>query len=174
MKFVIPILFLAIGFLFYSQTNKVNENPDIDHKSEISKVEKSDEDHLAKYAHGAAILNDNCHQCHNPEKKKGKFELAMLGNVVNEKNVSRWNDVLDQVITEEMPPKEELSEKDRLALVGWIKTKIDLYVKNSVAKVKPETRRLTLKEYENSLCDVLGIDKCNRCSWFSSSCCYMG
>ena len=153
MKIVFLFIAAALGLFIYVG----NETNQLQQKEAKIKVDKAVEKHAINNGH--TVLNENCSKCHNPEKKKGKFELANLGNIVTSENVDLWNDAMDQVITEEMPPKESLSPEDRETLVSWFKTKIDAYVKTNVAKVYPQTRRMTLKEYENSMCDVLGIDK---------------
>ncbi|MCM8540464.1 MAG: DUF1592 domain-containing protein [Lentisphaeraceae bacterium] len=150
MKYIILLLAMTAGTFTYFKS-EMTETP------AIAKKQNEEDNTASKFVSSNHILEENCHKCHNPEKKKGKFDLAELGNVVNAQNLDRWNDAMDQVITEEMPPKEELSDEDRDALVKWFKSKINSYVNNSVAKVAPETRRMTLKEYENSLQDVLGI-----------------
>ncbi|MCM8533334.1 MAG: DUF1587 domain-containing protein, partial [Lentisphaeraceae bacterium] len=124
----------------------------------IKEIEIAKEKSTPSKLHSAAtIMKESCADCHNSEKKKGKFDLADLGNIVTKENANLWHDAMEQVMTEEMPPKEELSDDNRAILTNWFKAKLDDYLTKTVAKVTPETRRLTLKEYENSVRDLLDI-----------------
>ncbi|MCM8535002.1 MAG: DUF1592 domain-containing protein [Lentisphaeraceae bacterium] len=124
----------------------------------IKTIEVSEQNEIKPQMHTAtAVMKESCADCHNAEKKKGEFDLADLGEVVTKENVNLWHDAMEQVETEEMPPKEQLSDKNRNKLTNWFKAKIDNYLNKTVAKVVPEARRLTLKEYANSVRDLLEI-----------------
>ena len=63
------------------------------------------------------ILQEKCVACHGNDQDdlKGDFSLRHLGEGLNDENFYLWEDSLDFVNTNEMPPpeKSELSEADR-------------------------------------------------------------
>ncbi|NNE91608.1 MAG: DUF1592 domain-containing protein [Verrucomicrobiales bacterium] len=103
-----------------------------------------------------------CIQCHGPDKSKGKMTLHTLdGDLSNEKKLNQWEDILDVLKLEEMPPEEESQPKvdERNALIQWIDKRLRLSAgQTGKAPDHPTARRLTNFEYENTMRDLFGID----------------
>lgn len=75
--------------------------------------------------------------------------------------LERWEDILDVLEYEEMPPEDEKqpSSAEREAVKAWIDQGMRDYVAQaSNAETTPLARRLTNFEYENTMRDLLGID----------------
>lgn len=105
-------------------------------------------------------MQENCYECHNQKKKKGKFNLFDLSDKVNEKNVKLWYDVLDQVKAEEMPPEDdvEMRQQDRANLILLLKEKIKSYTSSLASINYSPVRRMNHIEYENTLLDLFQIE----------------
>lgn len=122
--------------------------------------------------HGTKGFNDSvkpffeqyCIKCHGPEKSKGKITLHTLdGDLASGAGgeLERWENILDVLKHEEMPPEDEKqpSAAEREALHQWIDRGLQEYVtKASATKATPLARRLTNFEYQNTMRDLLGID----------------
>jgi hypothetical protein len=106
------------------------------------------------------LILENCRDCHNPKKRKGKFSLTDLSGGINSNNIEKWHAVLQQIESHEMPPEDEKSPSasERQTMANWLKEKISFY--SSSAKVKVANilpKRLTLEEYKNTLRDLFGV-----------------
>ena len=105
-----------------------------------------------------------CVKCHGPDKSKGKLTLHTLdGDLAAGAGgeLDRWEDILDVLEYEEMPPEEEKqpSDAEREAVKQWIDRGMrDHVAQASNAKSTPLARRLTNFEYQNTMRDLLGID----------------
>ena len=111
----------------------------------------------------APFFKANCVKCHGQKKAKGKVTLHDLdGNLAGEKNLERWELILDVLHASEMPPEEEENQpsaEDRAATVKWIESGLRDYVtKASKVAVPTTTRRLTNFEYQNTMRDLLGFE----------------
>jgi len=109
-----------------------------------------------------SFLEKHCFECHDEDVSKGDLDLTGLDFDLNHHgNFVRWERVYDRVLTGEMPPKKKkapaASEKD--AFLKKLKAPllaVDLEHKKTLGRVK--SRRLTRREYEHSMHDLLGID----------------
>jgi hypothetical protein len=111
----------------------------------------------------APFFKANCVKCHGQKKAKGKVTLHDLdGNLAGEKNLERWELILDVLQAGEMPPEEEENQPsglDRAATVKWIESTLRDYVKKaSKVAFATTTRRLTNFEYQNTMRDLLGFE----------------
>ena len=102
----------------------------------------------------------HCGKCHNDDKLKGDFSLTELGGRPSEDNDFLWEDSLDFVTLEEMPPpeKSELTEAERERLITFLTEKVRKYneLDDTPRRIKP--RRLNNRELSNSVRDVLMIE----------------
>ena len=67
-----------------------------------------------------AFVKEHCVDCHNPEKKKGKFLIHDLGEV--EKDRKRYGKILEQLLAGDMPPEDEPQPDldDYRRVTGWV------------------------------------------------------
>ena len=108
------------------------------------------------------LLSENCYECHDDVTEKGDLNLLDLEFDPNSlHNSELWQYVYDQVKSGDMPPKDEPRPDKKLAstFLESLRApleKTDIARKQSEGRVK--TRRLTRREYENTVHDLLGID----------------
>ncbi|MFC5051431.1 DUF1592 domain-containing protein [Rubritalea spongiae] len=121
---------------------------------------KASADNFANIAE--PFFQSYCYRCHSAdEKTKGDVDLKEFASDASiTKDRDMWLDILYLVETEEMPTKEPLpTAAERAAFVEWLDSKV-----NSVdwSKVKHAgyvpMPRLTKKEYNNTMRDLLGVD----------------
>lgn len=108
------------------------------------------------------LLQENCAKCHNAEKQKGKFRVDDLPfTITNLQSAERWQSVLNQMNSGEMPPEDEKQPEsavktdflDDLANV-MVAARRDLGDQRGVITM----RRLNRREYRNTLRDLLGVE----------------
>ncbi len=109
-----------------------------------------------------ALFDQNCYDCHDSAVSKGGLNLETLGyNLLDPQNFQQWVRILDRVNDGEMPPaKEPRPEKtfiqafaSQLQPALFLTDRRDKFQSGSV-----QTRRLTRKEYEYTVQDLLAID----------------
>jgi mono/diheme cytochrome c family protein len=104
----------------------------------------------------------HCQACHSGPKPKGDFRVDSLSLDFGEKaNRERWLDVLEQLKTGTMPPKEKPRppEQDVKTVSSWISGRVDKAIaSNSASQGRVVLRRLNRAEYENTVRDLLGVD----------------
>jgi hypothetical protein len=109
-----------------------------------------------------AFLKEHCVGCHGPEKQKGKLRLDDISfGLDSVENADRWQKVLNQVNSGEMPPddakqpppaaKADFLEALSQTLVSARRTLGD-------AGGKTVVRRLNRREYQNTIRDLLGVE----------------
>jgi len=108
------------------------------------------------------FLDVHCLDCHDDETQKGDLNLLDLKFDPGKKsNFKRWERVFDRVDSGEMPPKKK-ERPEAAAKAAFLKTLgvplIDADKKDKAAKGRVNVRRLTRREYEHTLHDLLGID----------------
>ncbi|MBL9133989.1 MAG: DUF1592 domain-containing protein [Verrucomicrobiaceae bacterium] len=104
----------------------------------------------------AGFLDAHCVKCHSGEKPKGKWRVDELTeDFADKQNRERWEKVLEQLESGEMPPesKPRPPEKDAKALTSWISAQISAVTAKEGRVV---LRRLNRVEYENTVNDLLG------------------
>ena len=107
------------------------------------------------------LLEEYCFRCHGEEKQKGDVQLSSFHtkrSLIEEHKL--WQEVVHLIKSEEMPEEEPLpSAAERALLVDWLEhtlNEIDWSkVKNPGRVTMP---RLTKKEYNNTMRDLLGND----------------
>ncbi len=109
-----------------------------------------------------AMIEQHCQKCHSGEKPKGKFDITKLTPDFAAKQMrERWQAVLDQVASGDMPPKEKPrpSVEETKALTAWINERVtaaELAHQNEQGRVV--MRRLNRAEYANTVRDLLGVE----------------
>lgn len=113
------------------------------------------------FSNARSVLDRYCIDCHGPEGEEGDFRLDQLPKVANTPEAAdRWGRVLARVAAGEMPP----AEADRptpvevKALLEGIKDPLASGAAAYRTEGRSMMRRLTRLEYENTVCDLLGVD----------------
>ncbi|MDN3663841.1 DUF1592 domain-containing protein [Algibacter miyuki] len=106
------------------------------------------------------VLETYCFECHGADKQKGDVRLDVLHwDMINGHDAEGWHAALDMINSGEMPPKKEaqLDADERRAVVDWMTENLEqaAIAKNSANK--GVMRRLTKKQYTNSLNELLDV-----------------
>ena len=107
------------------------------------------------------IMEIHCFKCHGEDKQKGDMRLDVLNwDMINGPDAERWHSALDVINLGEMPPKKEtqLKDEDRVAVVNWLSNNLKRAALAKQKDNKVVMRRLTKKQYTNSLNDLLGVN----------------
>jgi hypothetical protein len=108
------------------------------------------------------VLTKHCISCHGEKKIKGDVDLTVINS---KESIYIYTDllknVLSQVESKEMPPDDEepMSDDDRDLLVKWLKSTFHrLETTASDTPGPTRVRRLTGKEYDNTVKTLTGLD----------------
>jgi hypothetical protein len=107
------------------------------------------------------LLVRYCLACHSGEKPKGELLLDKLApDFADARAREHWTTVVERLQAGEMPPKEKPRppEKEVKALIAWLSPRLaaaDAAARAAQGRVV--LRRLNRVEYENTVCDLLGI-----------------
>lgn len=113
---------------------------------------------LALVLQNAAFLEKHCADCHDAESKKGNLDLRAL----KADDPARWLKVYDRVASGEMPPKKKAAppaEELKPFLAGLKKTLLEAERAKIDVQGRTPLRRLTRGEYENTVRDLLHLDR---------------
>jgi len=105
-----------------------------------------------------AVFTSHCLNCHSTEEQKGELDLE-TSNIAKDPQV--WENVIDQILHGEMPPKKEKqpSETEKEQLLGWVKKSLDEIALANAGDPGPVVlRRLSNHEYTYTLRDLTGVD----------------
>ncbi len=108
------------------------------------------------------ILQEFCNRCHSTEKHKGDLDLERFATLVDmQKEPLVWQEVVEQMKSGEMPPKEkpQPSADQKAALLGWVEKSLDdLALANAGDPGPVILRRLSNMEYTYTLRDLTGVE----------------
>ncbi len=105
------------------------------------------------------FLQTHCADCHEGDAAEAGLDVTGLGSSVND--AYRWTRIVDRVAAGEMPPADfaDLAGKDRDAFIkttgDWLRASLE---RRDAREGRVRGRRLTRREVERSLHDLLGID----------------
>lgn len=108
------------------------------------------------------FLTAHCTDCHDDSVSKGDLNLADLEfDLSGPAGFEQWNRIYDRVQADEMPPKKKnrVGAAEKTTFLASLKDALvaaDLAVKNATGRVN--VRRLTRREYEHTIHDLLGVD----------------
>ena len=107
------------------------------------------------------LLKRYCVNCHGDEKAKGGIHLEGPRTRVDLlRQREAWLQVLEQLESEEMPPKDPIpTQAERELMVHWLKqamTQVDWAALHDPGRLS--LARLTTVEYRNSIRDIFGVD----------------
>jgi mono/diheme cytochrome c family protein len=115
-------------------------------------------DEPVPFARVAPLFQKHCHGCHGSAKAKGKLRIDQLDpDFLKGNDGDHWRDVLDRLNFGDMPPDTEpaLKKEDRELMTAWLDQE-----RRRAALAKNQAthfRRLTRREYERTLQDLLGL-----------------
>ncbi len=109
-----------------------------------------------------AFFKDNCLNCHNAEKQKGKVRLDDIAfSVDTVEKADLWQKVLNSINSGDMPPEDE-KQPDAAAKTDFLDDLSRMLVTAravlSDSGGKIAMRRLNRREYKNTIRDLLGVD----------------
>ena len=113
----------------------------------------------ARFEDVVSILEARCFGCHGPKKKKGKVNFALYPDLKAALAADDlWKKMRKKVEEGEMPPEkaEQLTAEQKEKLLDWYKATFEAVTEPVPGPSPP--RRLTRREYQNSLEDLLGIE----------------
>ena len=108
------------------------------------------------------FLERNCVDCHDDSVTKGNLNIADLKfDLSGHGQFATWKRIYDRVLTDEMPPKKKSrpATAARQAFLDSMERRLmkaDEADRESLGRV--HVRRLTRREYEHTIHDLLGVD----------------
>ena len=115
-------------------------------------------DESVPFSRVQSLFQKHCYRCHGIEKPKGGLRIDKLDpDLVKGKDGDDWLVVMDRLEFGDMPPEKEaaLRKEDRELLTAWI---AQGHRQAELAKSQaPTFRRLTRREYERTMQDLLGL-----------------
>lgn len=110
-----------------------------------------------------AFLEAHCIRCHGPEKEKGDLRIDQLSRDFKlGTDTHHWAEMMEQVNSGEMPPKKDTEKKPTQEEISAFVTSLDSRLKDGRAArmaARPAVAhyRLSRKEYQNTVYDLLGV-----------------
>jgi len=108
------------------------------------------------------LLKEYCITCHSTEKQKGDLDLERFTSLdLIKRAPSVWEHSLDQILDEEMPPKDkpQPSPESLQLLTDWMRgTLKDIALADAGDPGPVVLRRLSNHEYTYTLRDLTGVD----------------
>ena len=103
------------------------------------------------------FLKQHCSDCHSGESPEAGFNLATLGDALDDAEVlRRWAYLYDRVAGSEMPP-DAADQPHAEAKAVFLNTLSDALTQADLAARETVLRRLNRDEYENTVRDLFGI-----------------
>ncbi len=108
-----------------------------------------------------AFLAKHCVRCHGPQKEEGDLRLDQLSrDFKSGTDTHHWTEALEKVNSGEMPPKDEMqpTQKEIAEFVRQLDEKVkEGRAARMAARPKLAHYRLSRKEYQNTVYDLLGV-----------------
>src|SRR3954470_11948419 len=117
-------------------------------------------DESVPFARVQSLFQKHCYSCHGIEKPKGKLRIDRLDpDFVKGNDGDHWLVVLDRLEFGDMPPEKEpaLRQEDRELITAWIAQGHRQAELTKSQAPAPTFRRLTRREYERTMQDLLGL-----------------
>lgn len=106
-----------------------------------------------------SFLEKHCSECHDEDTKKGGFTLTALGS--EQQQLDRWIRIYDVVAGGEMPPakkKVRPQAEEQAFFLSDLNARLS-EAASSARPIRTQLRRLTRKEFQNSLQDLLALPR---------------
>lgn len=106
------------------------------------------------------LLTMYCVGCHNADNMKSGVRVDQLNGSVDERHLSLWKEIRNQVADGAMPPEDEPQPTDeqRRSLADWVGRALHV-ARTRVQPKNGSVRRLTVSQYRNTLRDLLGLEE---------------
>lgn len=107
-----------------------------------------------------ALLKNHCSKCHTGPRPKGDFSLHEMGRTPNEDSADYWTSSLDRVEAGDMPPAKhsKMSDEEREKLTTFLRRNVMLYEQRVEQPTRVPPRRMSNREFINSVRDVLLLE----------------
>ncbi|WP_018970555.1 DUF1592 domain-containing protein [Rubritalea marina] len=129
-----------------------------DHKKVIKYKPRIEE---ADIKTARVFMDRYCIDCHGPDKQKGQVRLDTIDwSIADNDTAQRWQDVLDQLHSGDMPPwdEDQPSEPELVKMLDTLSIHIeDARIQLANHKGEIKMRRLNQREYNNSVKALLGF-----------------
>lgn len=130
-------------------------------KAEIKKAE-IEKGRAGFRAEVAPFFARYCQRCHGADKETAELTLHSIdGGFGKKEELEDWERVLEALEAGEMPPEDEAqpSASARARVARWIERELEGASARERASTRvPLTRRLTNREYQNTMRDLLGFE----------------
>jgi len=105
------------------------------------------------------FLKTHCVNCHGPEKQKGELRVDRLSrNFRMGEDSHLWAELIEKVNSGEMPPKKKPKQDEIAAFVSTLDARLkDGRAARMAAQATVAHFRLSRKEYQNTVYDLLGV-----------------
>ena len=107
------------------------------------------------------LLTQHCVACHSGDKPKGNLRLdSLTTNFADANNLAHWSSVVERLQTGDMPPPDRPRPpaNEIQALTQWLAPRVaSASAASRAVQGRVVLRRLNRVEYENTVCDLLGI-----------------
>ncbi|MDB4504256.1 DUF1587 domain-containing protein [Akkermansiaceae bacterium] len=107
------------------------------------------------------FIERHCVSCHGPDKEKGDLRLDQLSrNFQRGEDSHLWAEVVEKINSGEMPPEDEPQPKQNeiARFIGELDSRIkEGKAARMAARPKVAHYRLSRKEYQNTVYDLLGV-----------------
>ncbi len=102
----------------------------------------------------------HCFECHSSAKQEGDLRLDEAKPTFDVEDSSRWRHAVERVVLGQMPPesKPRLSADEVRLLSTWVEAETrSAEMARRAKEGRVVLRRLNRAEYQNTICDLLGI-----------------
>ena len=106
------------------------------------------------------LLKSHCSKCHTGPRPKGDFSIHEMGGVPSEDTDHYWTSCLDRVEAGDMPPAEhnKMTTQERERLASFLRKQVTLYEGRIEQPTRVPPRRMSNREFINSVRDVLRLE----------------
>jgi mono/diheme cytochrome c family protein len=108
------------------------------------------------------IVREYCLSCHSHKAKKGDLDLERFSSLEEaRKDLRPWQAVVEMLESGEMPPKKkpQPTAQQRRRLLAWVRGFLDAEARGRAGDPgRVVVRRLSNAEYNNTVCDLTGVD----------------
>lgn len=116
---------------------------------------------LDPVSHASAFYSEQCIRCHKEDKAKGGFRMdELLAKPTVAGHDEPWKNVLDKLISREMPPDDEENRPtnaDYEKQISWLRGELEKSEQLTASARPRAQRRLNRTEYNRTISDLFGM-----------------